>query len=614
MKERATVRWAGCLPMLVIVAATFIVYAPASTGEFVWDDFYLAENPLLRSAEGLWKIWFHPSAIVAETHYWPLVYTSFWLDQHLWNLNPLGCHLLNVFLHGLNSTLFYYLLRRLEIGGAWPAAMLFALHPVHAESVAWVIERKDLLCGAFYLGGLSAFLRWEREGKRGGYALSLGLFLCAMLSKSVAVSFPVALALIALCRMGGEERSASERRRSGLWVGAWVPFCIAAIVIAIADARYSRRHDVLDFAPLSLADRILVGGRAIWFYTFKLLWPTNLTLVYPRWEITANSIGAWIFPVSLIGASALSGAMFRRMNRWISAMLLFYFAALVPTLGLVEFGYMRYSFVADRFQYLGSLGVFALMGMLADNVFLRLEKPCVESARRAGFGVWAMLFSTLSIVTWNRASVYKNLETLFRDVLVKNPRSWVAHENLGFALDRRGELDEAARHYATAVELNPKHAKGWSNLGMSRLQQGNVKEAAECVERALALEPDFPDAVFNLGAVRVRQARYEDAIECFQRVLVLRPNDAEALYNLGLVYLQMKKDDGAMDCFARAVASKPDHVQALNNLGAALARRGKPAEAAEYFHRAVTLQPDYAEAVSNLQAIRLRMGQKGTER
>ncbi len=594
----------GGIQFFAILAVSFLVYAPALRGEFVWDDFDLGENPLLRTAGGLWKIWFHPSANAREAHYWPLVYTSFWLDKHLWNLNPLGSHLVNVFLHGMNSVLFFHLLRRLEIQGSWISAMLFALHPVHVESVAWIVERKDVLCGAFYIGALSAFLRWERKGRGSDYGISLALFLCAMLSKSSAVSFPVALALVMSRKAISKGADWISRTGHLGTMLAWLPFFIFGMAIGYADANYARGHDVLNFSPPTFAERIAIAGRAVWFYILKLLWPANLMPVYPRWQLSASSMGFWLFPVTLCGLFVAAGFFMWGMNRSGLAILSFYGLSLAPTLGLVDFGFMRFSFVADRFQYLPSLGGITLLGMGMDKVIRVFRSSCRESKKCAYWLLQTAPLCAMGILSWNRASDYKNLETLFRGNAAKNPSAWIAFYNVGIALNRDGKADEATGFFDKAIAIKPDFSEALNMRGEGLVRRGDIDGAGTFFARAVASDGTNVKALNNLGSVCLRQRKIAEAIGFLQRALEVNPNFADAHFNLGFARLQESKTDEALMCAERAVALDPRHAEAFNLIGVILAQRGDMPEATRNFSSALAIRPDFAEARTNLNKAR----------
>ncbi|HUT23023.1 MAG TPA: hypothetical protein VM492_01635 [Sumerlaeia bacterium] len=344
--------------VLALILMALVAYQPALLGGFLWDDeFSVKGNDLLRSVQGLWRIWTEPSAIPHEEHYWPLTYTSLWVDTRIWGPHPFGPHLSNVLLHGANCLLLWGLLSRLAVPGAWLASAVFALHPVHVESVAWIIERKDLLCAFFYLLAATAYLRFLEEGGRRSFLLALGLFLCALLSKSIAVSFPLAMLLLVWWKKGKADL------RNVLAIGSLV---VLAVGISVADMAFTARVQAATQGGrfelgFSFPERVLLAARALCFYASKVLWPANLMTIYPRWNIAMSD---WSLHLSLLAVAGTVCALWLlrgRIGRGPLVAVLFFCMTLGPALGFIDFVFMRLSFVADRFQYLASVGPITLL-------------------------------------------------------------------------------------------------------------------------------------------------------------------------------------------------------------------------------------------------------------
>ena len=363
-KARRTVETASSLPaatsysrqdVLALVALGLMVvvsYLPVMLwGGFVWDDeIYIKVDPV-RDVSGLWQIWFSPSAIDGEGHYWPLVYTTFWLEHKLWGFDPTGYHIVNVMLHWVNTLLVWHLVRRLAVPGAWVVAAVFAVHPLHVESVAWVIERKDVLSGLLYLAAALAWMRFVEQPRRGWYACSLVLYAAGLLSKSIVITLPVTLLIWHWWKQG---------RVASTDLLRLVPFFVVGLVIAVGDLSFSR-----SVAPVSLdyslTERTLIAARALWFYAGKMVWPTDLAVIYPLWGIHVADPLAWGY---LIAAVALVVALWRfrqRVGRGPLAGASFFAVTLLPVLGFVDHVYMQYAFVADRFQYLAGIGIMAVV-------------------------------------------------------------------------------------------------------------------------------------------------------------------------------------------------------------------------------------------------------------
>ena len=344
-------------PALALVAMVAVAYAPAVLwGGFVWDDTIFTEAEPVRTVSGLWDIWFAPEKIRKEAHYWPLTYTIFWLEHKLWGFWAPGFHAVNVVLHIANTLLLWRLLRRVEVPGAWLVAAVFAVHPLNVNSVAWIIERKDVLSGLFYLTAALAWLRYEekaREDARGWRHLVLSAMLlgAGLLCKSSVVTLPAALLIVQWWRHG--------RVSAGDLLRVAPLFAVAALVTALDLSLYLNR--ALHSFDYSLVERVLVAGRALWFYPVKILWPADLAVVYPLWDVRVSDLGAWTYPVAAVALAAALWCLRRRIGRGPLAGALFYAVTVSPMLGIVPFSYMAFSFVADRFQYLAGIGVTAVV-------------------------------------------------------------------------------------------------------------------------------------------------------------------------------------------------------------------------------------------------------------
>jgi hypothetical protein len=468
----------------VIVVIVLAAYMPALHGGFIWDDdVYVTNNPALRSVAGLWSSW---TRLSANVQYYPLVFTSFWVEYHVWHLNPFGYHAVNVVLHLLNAFLVWQILRRLEIRGAWLAAALFAAHPVHVESVAWITERKNVLSGFFYLGSFAAYLRFANcwrgnaEGNDGessgsarrAYAIALLLFGCALLSKTVTATLPLILLLMAWWKRGRIERKD---------VLPLVPFLLLAALVGSVTP-YLERVQVgasgneWDLTPV---DRVLVAGRAIWFYLWKLVLPLRLTFSYPRWSIDAGSWWQYLFPAAALGAMIALYMKRERIGRGPFAAFFFFVLTLAPALGFFDIYPMRYSFVADHFQYLASLGPIVLVSALlakASDGRGGIEAPSTARAL-ATLCVISLLLGTLAVLTWRQSRIYRSELTLWSDTIQKNSESWMSYNNLGLFYLRQGDLGRALPLFRKSLTMNPDNAEAHYNLGVVLRDIGSAADA-----------------------------------------------------------------------------------------------------------------------------------------
>jgi tetratricopeptide (TPR) repeat protein len=503
-----------------LVALTVLAYLPALGAGFIWDDdLHVTQNEALRTWHGLADIWFKPGTIL---QYYPLTHTAWWVQYHLWSLAPVGYHLVNVLLHAGSVVVLWLVLGRLGVPGAWPAAAVFALHPVHVESVAWVTELKNVQSGFFYLLALLAFLRWALagEGRRGGYALSLVLFLCAVLSKSVAGTLPAAIALVLWWKRG---------RLTRREIVALVPFGVVSAAAAVTTA-WMEHHYVGAIGEewaLSPPERCLVAGRALWFYAAKLAWPFDLAFVYPRWALDPRAWWQWLFPLAAVAVPVVLTALGRRLGRAPLATALFFVVTLVPALGFVDVYPMRYSFVADHFQYLASIGPIVLL-VAAGAAILDRMLPVARGP------LSTVLLAMLGVLVWRQAGVYTTPETLWRATLARNPSAWMAHNNLGLVLQAEGRADEAAEHYREAVRLRPNYPEALYNLGNVLAAGGRLAEAEAQYEQAVGLDDGFAAAHNNLGNVLLMQGKVDQGIGHYRRALEINPKYADARENLAI--------------------------------------------------------------------------------
>lgn len=594
------------LPALLFLAAVVIAYVPAIRAGYIWDDpRYVTENEALRSVGGLGRIWFD---IGATIQYYPMVFTTFWAEQRIWGLAPLGYHLVNVLLHGGSALLLWTILRRLSLPGAWLAAALFALHPVQVESVAWITERKNVLSGFFYLAAMLAWIGWARpegpeEGARGDrrlYGAALGLFLLALFSKTVTASLPAAALLVLYWKRG---------RIARCDVLALLPFFGAGAAMGTLTG-WMERNVVGATGPdwdYSFVERFLVAGRALWFYLGKLLLPVNLAFNYPKWTIDTGSLLWWIPATAAILAPVLLFLYRKRIGRGPLTAALFFGGTLFPALGFIDVYPMRYSFVADHFQYLACIGVFALIASAAAT---RLGGPRRRSAKApAGMytaGVAAVV--VLGALTWRQAVPYENIVTLWQDTLKKNPDSFLAHNNLATHLVDWGRMDEAIRHLSDAVRLKPDFYEARCGLGKALTEKGRTAEARAHLEAGRDLRPDKPWAWVYLGDAYRAEGRPEEAIENYGRALEADPWNPRARNNLANLLSERGRHGEAVPHYREAILLDPANPNPRRNLALALTAAGRPDEAIREYREVLRIAPRDLAARFNLAELLEGMG------
>ena len=580
IRRRMLPVWQGGLIILLV----FLAYLPALRGGFIWDDdYYVTQNPTLHDLGGLQRIWFKVGAV---PQYYPMVHTTFWLEYHLWGLNPVGYHLINVLLHATAAILLWQVLLRLRIRGAWLAAVLFALHPVCVESVAWITERKNVLSAVFYFAAALAYLRFAAWAEPGGpnrlrwywYLGALVLFMAALSSKTVTCSLPAALLLVSWWKKGRVQRGE---------ILPLLPFFVLGVGLGLLTAWIEKYHVGAQGAAWSLtfSERCLIAGRALWFYAGKLVWPVPLAFIYPRWKIEPAVWWQWLFPVAAAGVVAGLWLARRRLGKGPLVAVLFFAGTLGPALGFVNVYPMRYSFVADHFQYLAGVGLITL---------------CAAGLARMPRIIPATLVVLLGALAWQQAGIYRNLETLWRDTLAKNPDCWLAHNNLGLLLNNQGRNEEAMEHYRKAVQIDPNDFEALYNLGIALAAQGQFNEAIENFRKAIQIKPNDCDALNNLGIALAAKGRFDEAFENFRKAIQINPNDCDALDNLGTALAERGQFDEAIENYHKAIQINSNRPQTFFHLGTTLGQSGRTREAVVQYREALKLNPNLAGALNNL--------------
>ena len=544
-----------CTMLLVIV--TFAAYLPAWNGAPIWDDDAHLTKPQLRSLDGLTRIWTEPGA---TQQYYPVVHTLFWVGHQLWGDWPAGYHLLNILLHCASALLLVRILRRLEIPGALLAGAIFALHPMQAESVAWISELKNVLSGVFYFGSMLIYLKFDRTRNLVSYSAALLLFLLGLFSKTVIATLPGAILVIFWWQRG---RLSWKRDLLPL-----IPFFLlgtaaGGLTTWLEQSLIGAKGSDYDY---SIIERSLIAGRVIWFYLGKLFCPLDLTFIYPRWQVSQNLWWQYLFPAAALSLLAVL-AWLSRHSRAPLAGLLFFIGTLFPVLGFMNVFPFRYSFVADHFQYLAGVGMVALVAAGITFTFEHWQL----SHRPTGYFLSGALLVCLAVLTWRQSTMYSDIETLWRTTIEKNPRAWMAHNNLCALLLKRGKVDEAIVHFQYTLKIKSNEVGAEANLGNALLQKGRLDEAIAHYSTALQMRPDDAEVEYNLGNALLRKGQLQEAIAHYQKALELNPAYADAHNNLGILFFQQGKLDQAIAHYQKALELNPEDVQARANLAWALA-------------------------------------------
>jgi tetratricopeptide (TPR) repeat protein len=574
----------------MIFCATLAAYFPALRGGLLWDDSSHLTNPGLRSFHGLWRIWFE---LGATQQYYPLLHSAFWLEYRMWGDAVAGYHLTNVALHALSACLVVMIMKRLSLPGAWFAGFVFALHPVNVESVAWISEQKSTLSGVFYLASLLTYLHFDQDRRKSKYLLATGLFVLALLSKTVTATLPAVLLVIFWWRRGR-----LEWKRDVLPLLPWFALGVSAGLFTSWVERTLIGARGTDFL-LTPVQRVLIAGRAICFYAGKLLWPTNLTFFYPHWKIDPAVWWQCLFPAGVL-ALGIGLVFAARRYRGPLAGFLIFSGTLFPVLGFLNIYPFRFSYVADHFQYLASLGIIVPV----TSVLVRAIER-ISSRRAVTIACCLMLILVLGVLTWRQCRMYRDIETLYRESLARNPGSWLAHYNLGVLFaEMPGRLADAIAEYEAALQIKPDYAEAHVNLGNTLSQiPGRQPEAIAEYRAALQIKPDYAEAHNDLGiALSFVPGRLQDAIAEYQAALQIDPDYAEAHLNLGNILSQIPgRQPEAIAEYEAALRIKADYAEAHFNLGNLMARTpGRLQDAIAEYQAALRIKPEYAKAHYNL--------------
>ncbi len=676
--------WAGLLFVVPLV-----LFARTLGMDFIWDDdANVTQNALLYGEDQLRRIWTGQDIY----QYYPLTFTSYWLQGQVWDLSARSCHAVNLVLHALNGVLLFGLLRVVASFGrstgesnddpagasvansgkrsidraierasngssdrpnasasahqdsneGWPlgsatawafaAAFLFVVHPVGVESVAWITERKNLLSGAFALAASWTFL--SRGRSVGGWALSLLLFVCAVLSKTHTVVLPAVLWLLVWWRRSESHTSDNGGAQPFLGRLSLAPFFVVSAVASWITVRFETAHVVRDGAEiewsLSLADKVVNAGRIATFYLGKIVWPTDLSFIYPQWQVDGTALGQWVYVFGWAVAVVVAWAMRDRVSRWVLVAVLGYLITLAPVMGFARVYFMRYAYVQDHFAYFALMvavpALLAGAGILGQRAFASFtsrsleasnqyahdsssSRPLETSARGevedstsgasgsqvSGGGdqaagrtvgpavsgvVVAVLALACSAASWQKMEDFRDLETLWRRTTEKNPSAWMAWTNLGVILVGQGRFAEAAEHHRKAIAIDDSRAEPHNNLGTALEALGDLEGAAASYARAVEIEPNDPVAHYNLGNAQARQGQWRDAMASFEQALSINREYPQALNGLAVTLAQTGRMQAAMEHWAEALVVAPTFKDAYDNLGRALETEIAPAQGA----------------------------------
>ncbi len=604
MKRGSSV-WQILLASIVLFALEFLLFSPALDYKFLNydDDVYVYENANIQSLQAENIAWMFARPYYRS--YTPLALLSHAIDFKLWENNPRGHHLTNVLLHGVNTILIFLLgvmllhvARRKVSGqipdspppllmeadtstilGAFVAALLFSLHPMRVESVAWISDRKDLLLVLFTLPCCMAYLKYDahRGTKRAmrWYLLVLLFFVLALLSKTIAIVIPVVLFLLDMLLL---KRKASNK---------WVPFAtekapffllsLAFGIFAIISAKESQLSDIV--AKLSGVQRALHPLYSLLFYPVKTIWPESLTPVY-------DSVGAPLMAVAAILCIVITVfaiIMAKRGQKfWLLAWLT-YAVTIMPTITGLSVGIQPW---ADRYSYLPAASLMILLGAGVSVVWDRYRGKGARSLNLVLCAVAILLCGKLSA---QQLPMWQNAETLWRHSIRVTPSVPMPYTNLGVALEGNGDHDGALLMYGKAVTLEPRCADALYNMGITYEAKQMNDSAASFYAQAITADRTYTDAYVNLGNIHVRAGAFDDAIRLFEQAVKLDSSDPDSYYNMGIAFYHKGDRTKALECFQKAVKYSPNYANAHNNIGIVFLDLGKQEAAMTSFVRAARL-------------------------
>ncbi|HUB67572.1 MAG TPA: tetratricopeptide repeat protein [Candidatus Methylacidiphilales bacterium] len=579
------------LQAAVIALAVGWIYFPALQGDWIRDDnFDVAANAITQSPSGLWNIWFQPSS---QVDYYPLKASVQWLQWQLWGNDTFGYHLTNVVLHLAGALLVWRLFAKMGLRLAWLGGLIFAVHPMQVESVAWIAELKNTLSLPLFLLAMCTWLDYEERRGRRDYWLAIALFFLAMLGKITVAPFPLVILLFAWWKRN--RVTLADLKESA-------PFFAISIALVLLNMwtgnTYRHIHGVIaDEVPLAgILSRFALAGWAIAFYFAKCFWPVPPLPLYPQWDVSSPSA------VQLLPWPVLGGALcwlWRKRRSWGRDALFglgFFLLNLTPNLGFISISYMYASWVMDHFLYVPMLGLIGLAMAGLD----RLSQLLPSDARPIGIGLLAPVIALMAWSSHTYAAQFVNEETLWTYLLQKDPGSWMAHVNLGNVACQTGRLPEAVAQYNAAAQLNPASAEPHTDMGVALHQMGRDAEAIGEFKTALRIDPRYAVALNNWGGVLLSLGHTPEAIALFEQALRIYPNYGSAHSNLANAYLQSGRFQDAVTESGQALAINPANLAVHATEGAALIRLQRYPEAVEHLEAFLRANPRDAHAHNNL--------------
>jgi len=631
-----------CLSLVILI---FGIYWQVAGHDFIMldDNVFITENPTIKrglTAEGI-SCAFTSCSLTEGIYTWhPLLWLSFMLDYRLYELKPAGYHIHNVIIHILNTILLFLILNRMT-HSVWRSALvavLFALHPLRVESVAWATERKDMLSTLFGLLAIGGYLFYVQHSSIGRYLAVTILFILSLMAKPMYVTLPFVLLLLDFWPLGrfGREISAKEEPKSSspgypakqdlnrkrkakkevrtvtkkipavaevrnprpvALILEKIPLLALSILFSVINMYVQQKTGGIN-TSLSFFLRLQNAAVSYVIYIFKIFWPQNLAVFYPYpetmplWQPLAAAL-------LLIGITVAAFLYIRRFP-WFFVGWSLYLGTLVPVSGIVQAGMQP---MADRYTYFPHVGLFVVIvwggATLAQTFHIR--KTWLAGA--AGIAL-----SLLAVTTWIQITYWKDSATLFEHTLRVTSENAFVHRILADVLKKKGKTEEAIRHYRESLRIAPRDSETWNNLGVTIRRQGKDQEALSCFMEAVRLNPENYKAQNNVGSILASRGKIDEAIAYFQKAVRIEPGYAEPYIGWADALVSLGRVNDAMPLYEKALAINPRAADVLYNMGTIVAAQGRIDDALIYFQKAVAAKPDYAKAHNNLGNVMLMKG------
>jgi tetratricopeptide (TPR) repeat protein len=590
-----------CLALTIITVITFGQFRDCDFVNYD-DNRYVYDNAHVQ--QGLsWKSmqWAFSFEYIKSGHWTPIIWLSLMLDHEFFGLNPHGYHLTNLFFHILNTILLFLIFHRMT-RALWQSAFiaaLFAIHPLHVESVAWVTERKDVLSTFFWMLSMGSYVLYTERKTIKRYLLMTVLFILGLMSKSMLVTLPFVLILLDWWPLGRLHPDLPMKTQWGQMrqmVWEKLPLFILSGVFALMAKLIAQYTG--NVVSLPLYERLANVFRSYAIYLMKLIWPSDLAVFYPYPE----GVVLWQIVGAALVLAVITGLVLwrRKHNPFLIVGWLWYLGTLLPVIGIIQAGSQAY---ADRYTYIPLTGLFIMIAW-AGGSFLKQWRYQKE----AFLTLSALSILCLCIITWTQVGYWQNSITLYEHAFKVTDHNYVAYNGMSVAYNDLGNYRQAIENCDQVIEIRPGFADAYYNRGIAYNALGNYKQAIEDCNKAIEINPDYSEAYNNRGVAYNALGNYRQAIEDCNKAIEINPDNAEAYNNLGVAYGSLGNYRHAVEDFIKVIEIKPGYSKGYFNLGIAYNGLGNYRQAVEDFNKAIEINPDFANAYYNRSVTYDRLG------